>query len=163
MVIHRKATPEDLERIWNWNIADNPGDARWGAWKREFIENNQNGNCATFVIVSDGEPIGEGTLLFSPTCKAIGGRTRLADHTTIANINALRIRKEYEGKGYVSALVCLMECYAREHGYEKLTIGVEAVETRNLGIYLHWGYGTFVLSEIEDDTLVLYYAKNICQ
>ena len=161
MITYIKANPEDLERIWDWNIADNPGDARWVAWKREAIENNRSGNSATFVIVYDGEPIGEGTLLFSPTCKAISGRTQLADHAAVANINALRIRKEYEGKGYVSALVRRMESYARELGYEKLTIGVEAKETRNLGIYLHWGYGTFVLSEIEDNTLVLYYAKNL--
>ena len=30
-----------------------------------------------------------------------------------------------------------------EAGYQRLTIGVEAHMTRNLGIYLHWGYDEF--------------------
>lgn len=29
MVTYRKATLEDLERIWAYNIADNPGDDRY--------------------------------------------------------------------------------------------------------------------------------------
>jgi hypothetical protein len=51
--------------------------------------------------------------------------------------------------------------YAREHGYSQITIGVEAIETRNLGIYLHWDYNRFVMSEGEGEELTLYYAKNI--
>ena len=52
-----------------------------------------------------------------------------------------------------------MEAYAKEHGYARLTIGVEAQEARNLAIYLHWGYQEFVMSEMDGDALVLYYAK----
>lgn len=33
-----------------------------------------------------------------------------------------------------------MEEYAGSLGYNRLTIGVEARETRNLAIYLHWGF-----------------------
>jgi hypothetical protein len=36
---------------------------------------------------------------------------------------------------------------------------VEAKETRNLGIYLHWGYRTLVHWAEEDGEPVLYYAK----
>lgn len=46
-------------------------------------------------------------------------------------------------------------------GLKALTIGVDAWETRNLGIYLHWGYDTFVMAEEEDGDLVLYYAKKL--
>lgn len=92
-------------------------------------------------------PIGEGTLLFSPQCNAIRGRTQLADGRRTANINALRIRKKHEGKGYISALVRMMEQHASENGYTHLTIGVEARETRNLAIYLHWGYDELVTAE----------------
>jgi len=46
-----------------------------------------------------------------------------------------------------------------------MTIGVEAVEARNLAIYLHWGYTEFVHSEVElefdHEALILYYAKNL--
>lgn len=43
--------------------------------------------------------------------------------------------------------------------FTQLTIGVDAAESRNLAIYLHWGYNRFVLGEIDDGELVLFYAK----
>lgn len=161
LIEHRKATLDDLERVWEMNIADNPCDDRWKLWKEEYISYNISGMASTFVVVCDGVPVGEGTLLFSAECKAVAGRISLADNMKTANINALRIRKEYEGKGFISKLVRMMECYASEKGCTRLTIGVEAKETRNLAIYLHWGYTEFVMSDIDEDELVLYYAKNI--
>ena len=161
MVIYRKATAEDLETIWDYQIAENPDEPAWVRWKGEFIENNRSGAAATFVAVVDGVPVGEGTLLFSPECKAIRGRRSLADGKTTTNINALRIRKAYEGQGYISALVKYMEAYAKDRGFSRVTIGVEAAETRNLGIYLHWGYDQFLLTEGEDQELVLYYGKEL--
>lgn len=161
MIDYRKATPKDLETIWNMNIASNGDDVRWLKWKDEYISYNQTGMASTFVVLCDNIPVGEGTLLFSPRCSAVNGRTELADYKNIANINALRIQKEHEGKGYISKLVRMMEDYAVQKGYTRLTIGVEARETRNLSIYLHWGYDKFVTSETEENELVLYYAKDI--
>ena len=158
---YRRATADDLEHLWNANIADNPDDPRWLAWKAEYIGYHQNGKGATFAVVRDGTPVGEGTLLFSPDCGAVGGRTELVDGATIANVNALRIRKDCEGQGHISALVRLMEQHARDRGIKRLTIGVEAKETRNLAIYLHWGYRSFITSAVEDGELVLYYAKEL--
>ena len=34
---YRLATPQDLERIWNKNIAENSEDIRWVHWKEEYI------------------------------------------------------------------------------------------------------------------------------
>ena len=161
MAEYRKATAEDLEVIWDYQIAQNPGDPNWIRWKKQFIDDNNSGAAATFVAVVDGIPVGEGTLLFSPDCRAIRGRLVLADGKTVTNINALRIREAYEGQGYISTLVKHMESYARAQGYSRVTIGVEAVEARNLGIYLHWGYDRFLLSEGEDMELTLYYGKDI--
>ena len=109
----------------------------------------------------DNKPIGEGTLLFSPECGAINSRTELADGQKIANINALRNDKDHEGRGCISKLVRLMEQYAADTGYSTITIGVEARESRNLAIYLHWGYDLFVRSEIEEGVLILYYSKSL--
>jgi len=161
MTEYRKATLEDLNRLWEHSIAINPNDPRWIGWKGAYINYNKTGKAATFAVVVDSIPVGEGTLLFSSECSAINGRTELANNFTIANINALRIRKEYESKGYISTLVKLMEDYAIQNGYKCLTIGVEAKETRNLAIYLHWGYNEFVTSTVEDGELVLYYAKDL--
>lgn len=161
MVEIRKATREDLERLWNRSIEDNPGEECYYRWKRQFIADNVSGAAATFAVIFDGEPVGEGTLLFSPKCKAIRGRLQLANGANIANINALRIRKEFEGRGYVSQLMRAMEEYALQQGYTRITIGVEAVESRNLAIYLHWGYRQYIMSEGEGKELVLYYAKDL--
>lgn len=146
--------------IWNMNIADNPEDERWVRWKAEYIAYNQTGMGATFVIVCDGTPVGEGTLLFSVDCKAVDGRSELAGKE-IANINALRIRKEYEGQGHISNLMRLMEAFAANHGYTRLSIGVEEKETRNLSIYHHWGYDQLITRAMEDGEKVLYFTKEL--
>lgn len=156
------ATIELLGKIWEKNIKANSDDERWVKWRDEAIANNVSGKAKTFLVLFRGEPVGEGTLLFADDCSAIGGHRMLADEIETANINALRIEREHEGKGHVSKLVTLMEEYALSHGYKRLTIGVEAKESRNLGIYLHWKFNEFVHAETEDGSLVLYYAKDIC-
>ena len=158
---YRLATPQDLELIWNRNIADNRSDARWVTWKEEYIGYNKTGMAQTYVAVCDGEPVGECTLILSPECKAVSGRSCLADGKRVANINALRIAKKYEGQGHISKLMAYVENAAKEQNIHALTIGVEAKETRNLGIYLHWGYDGFLMSETEDEELVLYYRKEL--
>lgn len=155
------ATEELLKRIWEKNIQNNKDDERWIGWRDESLANHLSGRSKTFLVLFQGEPIGEGTLLFSKDCSAISGRKELADGEHVANINALRIEKAHEGKGHISALVRLMEQAASEQGYKKLTIGVEAKETRNLAIYLHWGYAELVHSCMEENELVLYYAKSL--
>ena len=161
MITYRKATADDLERIWDMNIRHSPDDSRWVRWKEQYIGYNLSGAAVTFVILDGDFPIGEVTLILSPECKAVKGRPRLADGWKTGNVNALRIRKEYEGKGYVSGLIKYLEAYAAEAGLDRLTIGVEAAEARNLAIYLHWGYTEFVYSETDCGELILYYAKNI--
>lgn len=156
---HRIADREALERIWQKSVDRHPGDARWARWRDEYIAINENGLGVTFIIFADGDPVGEGTLLFDPGCKAISGKTALADGKANVNLNALRIEKAHEGKGLVSAMVKSMEDYARSLGYKTITIGVDECETRNRAIYEHWGYTDFILDEIDDGELVLYYGK----
>lgn len=159
--VYRKANLIDLEKIWDKNIREHKGDKRWIKWRNEMIENNRDSKSVTFVINCDDEPIGEGTLLFSPKCSAIRNRKKLCDGKGTANLNALRIQKEYENKGHISKLVKEIEKYALLSGYSYLTIGVEAKETRNLAIYLHWGYNEFIMSAKEDGELVLYFRKKL--
>ena len=151
----------DLETLWNRNIDKNEGDERWKRWKREYVHYNHSDMGKTFTVRLDGVAIGEGTLLFSPDCRAIRGRKMLADGVSVANVNALRILRAFEGQGHISHMMRELESYAIDRGYAELTIGVEAAETRNLAIYLHWGYDRLVHSEMEDGVLVLYYAKKL--
>ncbi|MBE6935506.1 MAG: GNAT family N-acetyltransferase [Ruminococcaceae bacterium] len=155
------ATPALLEQIWARTIARHPDDPRWEFWREEALLNNRTGRSQTFLVIADGIPVGEGTLLFSPECGAIRGRTALADGKTVTNINALRIEKAYEGQGHISRLVRLMEEAARAQGYRRISIGVEEQELRNRAIYHHWGYRDLLFRELEDGEPVLYYEKKL--
>ena len=44
---------------------------------------------------------------------------------------------------------------------ERDVLSRPVLETRNLGIYLHWGYDRLLCWEVEEDTLVLYYEKTL--
>ena len=162
MIHYRKATIQDLVKIWNRYIAENPEDSRYLRWKEQFISRNVHGEVSTFVIVSDDFPIGEVTLDYH--AKGYGNtasQTILADGKTTAYVTALRIRKAYEGNGCISQLMHYMEDYARNKGFKQLTIGVEASEVRTREIYQHWGYTNHILSEMDDGALVLFYAKQL--
>ena len=156
----RAASLGDMDEYFAKRIAEKPDDERRVMWRNKRMEDNASGKCQTFFVFRNDEVVGQGTLLFAVDHASIRGRTELANGVDSTNINALRIEKEYEGQGHISRLVKEMERYAAERGYVTITIGVEACEARNLGIYLHWGYTTLVHSEIEEnDSLVLYYAK----
>lgn len=158
---YKIADADSLSRIWEKDIAANPDDPRWLRWRDEYIGYNRDGRAVTFIVTADGDPVGQGTLLLSPDCSAIRGRTELADGARIGNVNALRIEKAHEGKGHISRLMRLLEAYAAGIGLERLTIGVEAAEARNLAIYLHWGYTELARYGIECGELILYYGKDI--
>lgn len=160
---YRKATKSDLEIIWNKNINSHPEDERWKRWKEEYISYNEKNMAITFVAVQD-EPVGEITILFSPECKPVAGKPKLCDGKKIANMNAFRIEKKFEGQGHISKLVKMAEQVAKEMGIEELTIGVEENEKRNRDIYEHFGFKEFIESEVdhdEGDAVVLYYKKRI--
>ena len=161
MINYRKATLADLEKIWDKDIENNNNDACWVRWKEQYINYNNSGKATTFVVVNNEEPIGQITILFSTDCSAVKNRPMLCDGRSVANMNAFRIDKNFEGKGHISKLVKMAEQYAKEKGITYLTIGSEAKESRNLAIYLHFGYTEFVTSFIEDNELVLFYGKKI--
>lgn len=161
MFTYRKATLFDLEKIWDKDIKENKDDEQYIKWKKQYIEYNKNGECATFVVLDNEEPIGQITVLFSPKCSAVKNQINLCNGIDIANMNAFRIEKKYENQGHISKLVKMAEEYAKKKGIKYLTIGSEAKESRNLAIYLHFGYTEFVTSKFEDGDLIIYYRKNL--
>lgn len=163
MFTYRIATESDLEKLWDYDINRHQGEERkrWEKWKVQYLNYNKNGEATTFVVLDKDEPIGQITVLFSPNCSAVKGRPMLCDGKNIANMNAFRIKKEFEGQGHISKLVKMAEKYAKEKGIKFLTIGSETKESRNFAIYLHFGYTEFVTSVVEDDELILFYKKKI--
>ena len=156
MVEYRIATREEFDLLWDRNIANDPDEPMWPVWRQRFRNRIDAGQAITFAVVVDGNPVGEGTLEMNT-----GKDPRLCNGQDTAYLAALRIYKEYEDQGHISKLVKTMEAHAASLGFKCLTIGVEAVEARNLGIYLHWGYNQFIMSEGEGQELTLYYAKDI--
>lgn len=163
MFTYRIATESDLEKLWEYDINRHQGEERklWENWKIQYLDYNKSGEATIFSVLDGDVPIGQITLLFSPNCSAVKDRLMLCDGKNIANMNAFRIKKEYEGQGHISKLVKLAEKYAKDKGINYLTIGSEAKESRNLAIYLHFGYTEFVTSVVEDNELILYYGKKI--
>ena len=161
MIVYRQATFEDLEKIGNKDIEKNNNEECWICWKHQYIDHNKTGKAKTFVVLDDNNPIGQITILFSTECSAVKNRPMLCDGKSIENMNAFRIDEKYEGKGHISKLVKMAEQYAKEKGMKFLTIGSEAKESRNLAIYLHFGYTKFITSFVEDNELVLFYGKYI--
>lgn len=154
-----KASWQDLLTVWEKDIRCHPEDPQWIIWKQQYLTYHRLGMCQTFVVKKDDHPVGQATLLFSPKCQAIQGRTQLADGKTIVNINALRIDAQFQGQGHSSRLIRVMEQEAIKMDYQTITIGVEAKEHKNLAIYRHWGYTQLIHQEYEDNTLVLYFSK----
>lgn len=160
MIHYKKATLEDLEILWDREIAEKPEDPRYIRWKSSFLEINRSGRAATFLVMDDETPIGQVTLGRYADGYS-GNQIPLADGVTTAYVHSLRIDKAYENNGYVSGLMHFLENWAKERGFTRLTVGVEAAETRNLAIYLHWGYDQFVMAEEDGGELVLFYAKQL--
>ena len=161
MIRYRQATIEDLEKIWDKDIKQNKGEDCYIRWKQQYMEYNETGKATTFVVLDEDEPVGQITVLFSTECSAVKNRPLLCNGKTKANMNAFRIDKKYEGQGHISKLVKMAEKYAKDKGITYLTIGSEAKESRNLAIYLHFGYKEFITSLIEDGELILFYGKSI--
>ena len=160
MICYRKANLEDLDVLWDKEIEQNPDDPRYIRWKGSFLERNRSGRGATFLVFDGESAVGQVTLeRFADGYS--GNREPLADGITTAYVNSLRIDQAYEGKGYVSQLMYHMENWAKEQGFSRLTVGVEAAESRNLAIYLHWGYTNFIMAEEDCGELVLFYAKEL--
>jgi GNAT superfamily N-acetyltransferase len=161
MFDYRVATSQDLEQIWNYSIKANAGDIRWVNWKTAAMADNANGKSKTFVVVKDNVPIGGMTFTAEQAHALVGKIVHTKD---VGYLYALRIMKQYEGQGHISKLFKMVQKHAKSIGMKALIIGCEAKETRNLAIYLHWGFNEFIESEIdheENDALVLYYKKYI--
>lgn len=154
-------TKEIYEKQWQKTIDTHPGDMRWVNWRDEYRRYYKLKMSAPFAVMCGDRPVGEVTLLFSPLCKALAGRCVLADGKTTANINALRIEKQYEGQGHISKLMKAAEEYAASLGYKYLTIGVTSTHTRTKAIYHHFGYTHLLFSELDEGEIVEYYRKEI--
>ncbi len=161
MFSYKKASLDELDKIWDKDIEENRDDKRYITWKKEFIDAASKGDIVTFVILCDDDPIGQCSIVINKNNIKNPCRDLLCDGENKVYLSTLRIEKQFEGQGHISKLVKVAEKYAKDRGFSSITIGSEAQESRNLAIYLHFGYTKFVTSCVEDNSLILFYEKSL--
>ena len=164
------ATIEDINKKWDYEIKNHPNDLKWLKWKEVAISNVKKGNRICFYGFLNCQIIGEAIAVLKKEDSGIEAKELIRPNG--AYLEAFRINKEYQGKGYFSQIYKFMEKYLKAHGITILVLGVEPDETRNLQIYNHYGFTNFLFSKIEkyppkiqggeeEEILVNYYSKNI--
>ncbi len=139
----------------------------WLEYKKHAIRNQET--RIVYMGLLNGEIITECTAIISDKDLDMQNKENLVGDK-IAYLTAFRTNKEYEGMGYFSKLYNFMENDLQSRGFERLTLGVEPSETRNISIYFKWGFIDYIKSDYEEipdsneqssRILVNYYGKNI--
>lgn len=159
----------EMNTKWDYEISIHPGDISWSLYKTKFIESAKKGNRVSYYGILNGKIICEATAIFSK--EDVEGLDEIFDGKT-AYLCAFRTNKEEENKGYFGKLYRYMEQDLKSKGFNKLVLGVEPVEVRNIQIYFKMGFINYLKSDYEEyakrsadgeseKILVNYYYKNI--
>lgn len=159
-----------MEQNWEYLEKIHPDNAVWKIYKQRSIKNVRDNKSIVYYGILNGRVISEATAMLSdnPDIQNIEG---LADSSTIY-LSAFRTIEEYQGKGYFSELYKFMENDLKSRGYNKLTLGVEPSEVKNMMIYFKYGFTDYIKTAYETEPteneqaqprkiIVNYYAKNI--
>lgn len=143
--ICKMAAIDEMEVKWNYEIKKHK-NSNWKIWKHESISRVKNGQSIVYYGVLNGEIICEATAMFDKSI--VQNCEGLVDDKTVY-LCAFRTVEKYQGKGYFSNLFDFMINDLKNRGYEKVTLGVEPAEIKNLEIYHHLGFNTFIKSAQE--------------
>ncbi len=86
---------------------------------RKFYEELKSGKRITFIFVENNEFIGEGSLVF---------HNNDPDYTIPDKriyLSRMIVKKEYRNRGIGGIIVDYLLSYAKELGYEEITLGVD--------------------------------------
>ena len=155
------ASPEEMERKWDYEIAQHEDRTNWIAWKSEAIEGARSGRSIPYYGILDGTIICEATAVPDP---GIGPADGENGHT--AELCAFRTNREYRGKGYFSRLMDFLQEDLKQKGFTRAIVGVEPEEKLNREIYRHWGFTELVSTGTEtypDGTVIRveFYGKQL--
>ena len=157
------ASPEEMNRKWDYEISRHPGDKNWIVWKDEAIEGFRAGRSVPYYGILDGTVICEATAVL-PSGSLPGSEEVKAE--SAPELCAFRTIKAYRGKGYFSKLMDYMLKDLKRKGFAKAVVGVEPDETRNKAIYHHWGFTEYIRTGTEtypDGTIISveFYGKQL--
>lgn len=128
---------EEMNRKWDYEIGQHPGDLNWTVWKSEAIRHFREGVSVPYYGILDGMIICEATAALYPDY-ADEIREKTGDRAV--ELCAFRTIKPYRGQGWFSKLMDFMLEDLKQRGYTKAVVGVEPDETLNREIYRHWGF-----------------------
>ena len=131
------ASLEEMNRKWDYEITQHPGEKNWIVWKDEAIKGFLAGHSVPYYGVLDGTVICEATAVRSSGM--LRGSEAVKAESSV-ELCAFRTIKAYRGKGYFSKLMGFMLTDLKQKGLAKAIVGVEPDETLNKAIYSHWGF-----------------------
>lgn len=156
------ATREELLKRWDYLIETHPNNSNWLIYRENAIRNFDNRNTISYLGLLDDKIICEATAYIKPS--AFDGD--ISDCSKLLDINmsylaAFRTNKEYEGQGFFSKLYKFIENDLKEKGYLELSLGVSPDEVRNMEIYFHLGFRTYIKTLSEKEETIIFYKKKI--
>ena len=157
------ATEELLIKKWNTEIEKHNNSDVWKKFKTESLRNINN--RIVYMGILNDEIITEATAIISKNDMDMQNKDELIGKGK-AYLTAFRTNKEFENQGYFSKLYSFMEEDLKKRGFKSLTLGVEPCETRNIQIYLKWGFAKYIKTDYEyyingEKILVNYYEKEL--
>ncbi|MCR5458397.1 MAG: GNAT family N-acetyltransferase [Acetatifactor sp.] len=157
------ASWEELNRKWDYEIAQNPGDGNWLVWKVEAAENFQKGVSIPYYGILNGTIICEATAVTDPRYVQNGEGMMKEGAVYLC---AFRTNPEFQGQGYFSKLKDFMLEDLRQQGFTKAILGVAVADEFHQKTYEHWGFTEYLKSGEEtypDQTVidVEYFGKEL--
>ena len=138
------ASPDEMERKWDYEISLHADRKNWIVWKSEALEGARTGRSIPYYGILDGTVICEATAVPDPDFGAADGES-----SRCVELCAFRTNQEYRGKGYFSRLMDFLQEDLKRKGYTKAVVGVEPEETLNREMYHHWGFTEYLCSDTE--------------
>jgi len=108
------------------------------------LNDAKSGNRIIYGAKLNGNTVGTIQLVFKME------KEFYADGVNKAHLHHARVLEKLRGKGVGSFLVKVAEDEARKRGFKKMTLGVEALNTKAIRLYERLGYKKF-LSEKGDE------------
>lgn len=130
----RIATIDDFKKLWNYSNSNT---------YKYFVNGISSGNIELLTIENDssGELVGELYIFWDSEDK------EEANGVSRAYLCALRVEKEYRGRGLSSLLIKKAKKRATQKGFKELTIGIDNDDYEKLSaIYKKWGFDVLVKS-----------------
>lgn len=142
MLITRKASSNDLIRLWN---------GRFAAYQEKYIRQIQSGIHEMWILEEKetSHLIGELHVIWDKPDAPYE-----ANGVDQAYLFAFRIQPEYQGRHLGSLLMHRVLERIKEKGFYYATIGVDPTETHLVTMYNNWGFNTLIQSNSFEETFV---------